>query len=67
MELTTAVNYDIFIENTFTSCVLRALVTSHHFLSDLITTIAILCSSSYLSCPQTVVTQMPSQAKATKH
>lgn len=36
-----AVKYGIFIENTFISYILQALVRFHRFLSDLITTIAI--------------------------
>ena len=44
------VKYGIFIENTFISYSLQALVMFNHFLSDLITIIAILCASSYLSC-----------------
>lgn len=39
IELTTAaVNYGIFMEKTFISHIPQALVTSHHFLLDLITT-----------------------------
>lgn len=61
-----AVKYGIFIENTFISHILQALAMVNHFLSDLITITATSCASSYLHCAQTVVTRMPSQAKATK-